>query len=80
MNRCHSFVCVLIQSLQGKNIMQLLRTVKMVLWSFIGIRKRAGLEADVKSASPGHVIGVAVVLVAIFIGILLAIANAAVSA
>lgn len=58
--------------------MQLFQLIRMVLWSFFGIRKRAGLETDLKSANPLQVIGVAVILVAIFIGILLTAANSAI--
>ncbi|MGZ3160078.1 MAG: DUF2970 domain-containing protein [Burkholderiaceae bacterium] len=52
--------------------MKLLQIVRMVLWSFLGIRKRSGLESDLKSSiHPVQVIVTAIVLVAIFIGILL---------
>jgi hypothetical protein len=60
------------------DIMNLLQLVRMVLWSFFGIRKRAGLESDVKSASPLQVLVVAVCLAAIFVGILLTAANSAI--
>ena len=58
--------------------MKLLHLIRMVLWSFFGVRKRAGLEADVKSAHPAQVIGIAIVMVAIFIGILLTVAKIAI--
>jgi len=45
----------------------LLRTVKTVLWSFIGIRKKSEYEADLGKANPFHIIAVALVAVAIFV-------------
>ena len=51
--------------------MKLLQLIRMVLWSFFGIRKRAGLEADIKSAHPAQVAGAAIAMVAVFIGLLL---------
>jgi len=50
----------------------------MVLWSFFGIRKRAGLEADVKAAHPAQVIAVAIAMVTVFIGILLVLVQTAI--
>ena len=47
--------------------MNFLRTVKAVLWSFIGIRKRSGYEEDLGKLNPFAVIAVALVLVALFV-------------
>jgi hypothetical protein len=33
-----------------------LQTVKAVAWSFVGLRKRAGYEQDVRRLNPVHVI------------------------
>jgi hypothetical protein len=52
-----------------------LRTVKTVLWSFIGIRKKSEYEEDLGKANPLHIIAVALVLVAIFVGGLVALVN-----
>jgi len=60
--------------------MSLLRTVKTVLWSFIGIRKRSGYEEDLGKANPFAIIAVALVLVACFIGGLIAAASFALMA
>jgi sulfite exporter TauE/SafE len=38
-----------------------LRTVRAVAWSFLGIRRGAGLEEDMKQLNPLHVILVALV-------------------
>jgi hypothetical protein len=47
--------------------MNVLRTVKAVLWSFLGIRKRSGYEEDLGKLNPFAVIAVALVLVAMFV-------------
>jgi hypothetical protein len=40
-----------------------LRTVKAVLWSFIGLRSRAEFNKDVTQLNPIHLIAVGLVLV-----------------
>lgn len=55
--------------------MRLLRTVRTVLWSFIGIRKRSEYEEDLGTVNPLHVIAVALVAVAAFVGGLIALVN-----
>ena len=55
--------------------MSLLRTVRTVLWSFIGIRKRSGYEEDLGKANPFHIIAVALVAVAVFVGVLIAVVH-----
>jgi hypothetical protein len=48
--------------------MNFMQTVKAVLWSFIGIRKRSELEQDLSGRlNPFAVIAVALVLVALFV-------------
>jgi hypothetical protein len=47
--------------------MSILRTVKTVLWSFIGIRKKSEYEEDLGKANPFHIIAVALVTVVIFV-------------
>ncbi|GAB4203146.1 MAG: hypothetical protein Fur0019_01950 [Tibeticola sp.] len=42
-------------------------TLKTVAWSFIGIRRRSGLEEDFQKVNPLHVMAVAVVAVLLFI-------------
>ena len=44
------------------------RTIKAVLWSFLGIRRRSGFDEDVAQIRPLHV--VAVGLVAAFVLVL----------
>jgi uncharacterized membrane protein len=46
----------------------LLRTVKAVAWSFIGIRKNSEYEQDQGRLNPFHIIAVALVGVALFVG------------
>ena len=55
--------------------MNFARTVKAVLWSFIGIRKRSGMEEDLGKVNPFAVIAVALVAVAVFVGGLIALVN-----
>lgn len=44
-----------------------LQTLKAVGWSFLGVRRRSGLEDDFQKVNPLHVIAVAVVAVLVFI-------------
>jgi hypothetical protein len=55
--------------------MSLARTVKTVLWSFIGIRKKSEYEQDLGKANPFHIIATALVLVALFVVGLIAFVN-----
>lgn len=47
--------------------MNVLRTVRAVLWSFLGIRRGSGLEDDMRRLNPLHVVAVALVAVALFV-------------
>jgi hypothetical protein len=51
------------------------RTTKAVAWAFLGIRKRSGYEEDLGKLNPFHVIAVALVAVALFVGGLIALVN-----
>jgi amino acid transporter len=55
------------------------RTMKAVLWSFFGVRRRSDHEADATQLNPLHVIAAALIAAAIFIGLLIAIVHAVVS-
>jgi amino acid transporter len=44
-----------------------LRTMRAVAWSFLGIRRGAGLEEDMKQLNPLHVILVALVGVVLIV-------------
>jgi hypothetical protein len=55
-----------------------MKTVKAVLWSFFGVRKRRDLEADATQLNPLHVLLVALLAAALFIGVLIAIVHAVV--
>lgn len=46
------------------------RYVKMVAWSFFGIRRKADYAGDVAAAKPAAVIAVAVAMAALFVGVL----------
>ena len=53
----------------------LLRTIKAVAWSFVGIRKNSDYQEDLGKLNPFHVIVVALVGVALFVGGLVALVN-----
>jgi hypothetical protein len=53
----------------------ILRTVKTVLWSFIGIRKKSEYEEDLGKANPFHIVAVAFVAVALFVVGLITLVN-----
>lgn len=46
------------------------RTVKMVAWAFLGIRKGSEWKEDMSHAKPVHVIAVGLVLAAVFVATL----------
>jgi amino acid transporter len=45
----------------------LFRTLKMVAWSFVGIRKNSEYKEDLARVNPLHVIAVAIVAVLVFV-------------
>lgn len=55
--------------------MSFFRTVKTVLWSFVGIRKKSGFEEDLGKANPFHIVAVALVAVVLFVVGLIALVN-----
>ncbi|HSV80488.1 MAG TPA: DUF2970 domain-containing protein [Ramlibacter sp.] len=55
--------------------MSLLRTVRTVLWSFVGIRKKSEYEQDLGQAHPFAIIAVALVAVLVFVAGLIALVN-----
>jgi hypothetical protein len=55
--------------------MSVLRTVKTVAWSFFGIRKHSEFQNDLGKVNPFHVVLVALVGVALFVGALVLLVN-----
>jgi uncharacterized membrane protein len=55
--------------------MSVLRTIKTVAWSFIGIRQHSEFQNDVNKLNPFHVIVVALAGVALFVGALVLLVN-----
>ena len=55
--------------------MNLLRTAKAVLWSFVGIRKKSEYEEDLGKANLFHIIAVALVAVGLFVVGLISLVN-----
>lgn len=53
-------------------------TVKAVLWSFFGVRKKSDYEKDAQQLNPVHVIIAGIIGAAIFIATLLLIVNSVV--
>ena len=51
------------------------RTIKAVAWSFIGIRKSSAYQEDLSKLNPLHIIVVALVGVALFVGGLVLLVN-----
>ena len=56
-----------------------MRSMKAVMWGFLGVRKKAGLQEDVASLSFVHIIIAGVVGALIFMGVLLLIVKSVVS-
>jgi hypothetical protein len=53
----------------------ILRTVKAVAWSFLGIRKNSEFHDDMGRLNPLHIIAVALVGVGLFVGALVLLVN-----
>ena len=53
----------------------ILRTVKAVLWSFVGLRSRGDYEQDVAQLNPVHIVIVALVGIVFFVGGLILLAT-----
>ena len=56
-----------------------MQSIVAVLWAFLGVRKKSGLQEDVASLSFVHIVIAGVVGALIFMGILLLIVKAVVS-
>jgi hypothetical protein len=55
----------------------LLRTVRAVLWGFLGVRRGAEYEKDAAGLNPVHVIIAGIVAAALFVVVLVMIARSA---
>ena len=55
--------------------MSILRTLKAVLWAFLGVRKRSSYEEDLSKLGPFHFIGVGLFAVAVIVGGLILLVN-----
>ena len=67
------------ESLPHQRKASFLRTVKAVLWSFVGLRSRSEFNKDVAQLNPIHLIAVGLVLAVLFVLGLLALVNWVVS-
>ena len=52
-----------------------LRTVKAVLWSFVGLRARSDYEEDQQQLNPLHIVIVGLVCALVFVGGLIGLAT-----
>lgn len=50
-----------------RTAIKFLKTIRAVLWSFLGIRKGAGFEDDIAAITPFHLIGVGIGLCFLFV-------------
>jgi hypothetical protein len=55
------------------------KTMKAVFWSFFGVRKKQDYEHDAAHLNPIHLIIAALIGLAVFIGVLVAVVRIAVS-
>ena len=55
-----------------------LQTIKAVLWSFFGVRKRSDYDRDAAQLNPVHVVVAALVMALIFVVILILIVKSVV--
>ncbi len=55
--------------------MSVLHTAKAVAWAFLGIRKNSEYRNDLGKLNPLHIIAVALVGVAVFVGGLIVLVN-----
>ncbi|MDI1236994.1 MAG: DUF2970 domain-containing protein [Polaromonas sp.] len=53
----------------------ILRTIKAVSWSFVGLRSRGDYEKDVQQLNPVHIVVVGLVAVLVFVGGLILLAT-----
>jgi len=53
----------------------LMRSVKAVAWSFLGIRKSSEFQEDIDKITPLHVLGVGLVAVFVFVISLIVLVN-----
>jgi hypothetical protein len=53
----------------------LLRTVRAVAWSFLGVRKKSGLQDDMQRISPFHLIATGIGAAILFVLGLVALVN-----
>jgi hypothetical protein len=48
-------------------IIKTLKTIRAVLWSFLGVRKGAGFQADIEALTPFHILSVGIGLCFMFV-------------
>lgn len=63
------------QQLKDQQKGSFFRTVKAVLWSFVGLRSQGGYEEDVAQLNPLHIVIAGLVGVFVFVGSLILLAT-----
>jgi Protein of unknown function (DUF2970) len=48
-------------------VIKFLRTIRAVLWSFLGVRKGAGFQEDIAALTPVHILSVGIALCFLFV-------------
>jgi hypothetical protein len=56
-------------------VSDMVRTIQAVLWSFLGIRKKADYQKDTERLNPFHVIVAGIVMALLFVLGLMALVN-----
>lgn len=54
---------------------KLLRTIKAVAWSFVGLRSHGDYEKDIQTLNPLVIVAVGIAGVFVFVGVLIALVN-----
>lgn len=66
---------LMVKTLAHKRRASLLRTVRAVLWSFVGLRARGESEKDGEQLNPIHIVVAGLVGVVLFVGCLILLAT-----
>jgi hypothetical protein len=56
-------------------VIKTLKTIRAVLWSFLGVRKGAGFQDDIATLTPFHILGVGIGLCFLFVFGLMALVH-----
>ncbi len=57
--------------------MEFFRIVRMILWSFFGVRKKSSFDSDLQTLKPQHIILVGLLAAAVFITVMIILVKTA---